>query len=293
MPEKKVDPEDGIAYTYEEIAAHYKGKYKRPVVDAYWENTCYSAKGSKAKAKAAPKEKAAPKAKAKVKAKAKAKEAKEVKPVTLIYFPLKARGFASILALEVGNVEHECQVVQMDEWADLKASGKFPFDYLAGLELPDGSVINETNAVLFTIGKLGRLNGGSDKDFGTSTMLACKAAELFTEFSKVQPTMMTVKDWNADKAKALDEWKPKWDAYEAQFEKLCSDDGKFTKLGKTTGELQLYSLLHHVKVSEFKKEFSKNLEAFYARVEELDGVKKCLEGKSKMGDMANYVVPVP
>ena len=39
MSEKRVDPEDGSAYTWEELRAFYKGKYKANEVDAYWE-TC-------------------------------------------------------------------------------------------------------------------------------------------------------------------------------------------------------------------------------------------------------------
>merc|ERR1712070_267475 len=236
-----------------------------------------------------PKEKA--KAKAKVKVKAKAKAPKEKKPVKLHYFGLKARGFPALLALEVGKVNYEAVKVEFAEWAEKKASGTYPFGYLAGLELADGTIINETNAILFTIGQLARLNGGSLKDFGISTMLACKAAEVFTDFTKAQPTMMTVKDWGADKVKNLEEARPKLDACLDQFEKLCSDDGKFTRSGKTTGELHLFSLLFHMKASEYKTEFSTNLQKFYDRVSELDGVKKCTEEKSKMGEIAHYVVP--
>merc|ERR1712032_231287 len=124
-------------------------------------------------------------------------------------------------------------------------------------------------------------------------MLNCKAAEVFTELVKVQPTMMNVKEFNDEKKTELDEARPKFDKYLEQFDKLCSEDGKFTKLGKTTGELSVFSLLYHMKASGFKTEFPANLSAFYKRIEELEGVQKCITGKSKMGDMADYVVPVP
>lgn len=295
MPAKRVDPEDGVAYTFDEIAAHYKGKYKKNVIDEYWENTCV-AKGKgkgKGNAKKEPEPKAKAKAKAKVKAKAKPKKKEDAAPVKLHYFPLKARGFPGLLALEVGNVNYEAVVVPFSDWGELKASGKFPFNYMAGLELADGTMINETNAILFTIGKLARLNGGSDKDFGISTMLACKSAEVFTELTKAQPTIGSIKTWDADKAKALEEWKPKADAHLDNFEKLCGDDGKFTKLGKTTGELHLYSLLYHMKVSKFKTEFSPKLTKFIEQLEALDGVKRCIENKTKFGELGDYCVPVP
>eukprot|EP00929_Paragymnodinium_shiwhaense_P085958 TRINITY_DN4641_c1_g1_i1.p1 TRINITY_DN4641_c1_g1~~TRINITY_DN4641_c1_g1_i1.p1 ORF type:complete len:634 (-),score=224.89 TRINITY_DN4641_c1_g1_i1:94-1995(-) len=76
-PQKRIDPEDGQAYTYEELAAFYQGKYKKKVIEAYWEDECKPA-GKKGKAKAEPKAKgkAKPEPKAKAKAKAKAKESK-------------------------------------------------------------------------------------------------------------------------------------------------------------------------------------------------------------------------
>jgi len=75
MPaEKRIDAEDGEAYTYEELAAFYKGKYKKADIAAYWE-TCKPVKKAKGKGKgaAAPEPKTKAKAKAKVKVKAKAK----------------------------------------------------------------------------------------------------------------------------------------------------------------------------------------------------------------------------
>jgi len=87
MPaEKRVDPEDGAAYTYAELAQYYKGKYKKQAIEAYWESckpvkTKGKGKGksgpepkAKAKSKSKAKAKPEPKAKAKVKAKAKAKK---------------------------------------------------------------------------------------------------------------------------------------------------------------------------------------------------------------------------
>merc|ERR1719235_2467580 len=102
--------------------------------------------------------------------------------------------------------------------------------------------------------------------------------------------MMTVKDWDASKAKALKDEEGKFNGYFEQFEKLCSDDGKFTRSGKTTGELHLFSVLFHMKAVEYKTEFSPKLQKFYDRVAALDGVKKCCEEKSKFGEIGNYVL---
>jgi len=79
MTERRIDPDDGSAYTWEEFADYYRGKYKTKALEAYWDG-CQVAKsknkkaaaGSEPKAKAKVKASAEPKAKAKVKAKAKA-----------------------------------------------------------------------------------------------------------------------------------------------------------------------------------------------------------------------------
>jgi hypothetical protein len=76
MSEKRVDPEDGESYTFDEISTFYKGKYKKSEVKAYWEDTC---KPVKAKGKGKAKAEAEPKGKAKAKTKAKAKAEAEPK----------------------------------------------------------------------------------------------------------------------------------------------------------------------------------------------------------------------
>jgi len=87
MPaERRVDPEDGAAYTFEELATYYKGKYKKAAINAYWEDCAPAKKGKKAtkdepKAKAKTKAKGKAKVKAEPKAKVKAKaKAKKVVP---------------------------------------------------------------------------------------------------------------------------------------------------------------------------------------------------------------------
>jgi len=73
MSEKRIDPDDGGSYTFDEMAAYYKGKYKKKAIEAYWEE-CKPVKGKKGKAKEKAKSKAKSKAKEKAKAKPKAKE---------------------------------------------------------------------------------------------------------------------------------------------------------------------------------------------------------------------------
>jgi len=70
-PEKRIDPDDGAAYTFEELSAYYAGKFKKKAIAAYWESECRPTARAKAKAKA--------KAKFKVKAKAETAVKKEPK----------------------------------------------------------------------------------------------------------------------------------------------------------------------------------------------------------------------
>jgi len=84
--ERRIDPEDGTAYTWEEFSEYYTGKFKKKAVAAYWEECEVkkskkkgAGKGKDKKAKPEP-EKPAPKPKAKVKAKAKAKSKPADKP---------------------------------------------------------------------------------------------------------------------------------------------------------------------------------------------------------------------
>jgi len=98
MPEeKRIDPEDGAAYTWDEIAGHYKGKYKKKEVEAYWE-TCKPAKrvkGGSAKAKPEPKAKATTKAKAKVKARAEPEPKAKAKAKAKVKAKAKAKAKAA------------------------------------------------------------------------------------------------------------------------------------------------------------------------------------------------------
>jgi len=69
MVEKRIDSEDGQAYTWEEMNAFYAGKYKKKEVEAFW-YSCKEAKPEKGKGKGKAKAKATPKEKAKAAPKA-------------------------------------------------------------------------------------------------------------------------------------------------------------------------------------------------------------------------------
>eukprot|EP00928_Gymnodinium_smaydae_P019911 TRINITY_DN17674_c1_g1_i1.p2 TRINITY_DN17674_c1_g1~~TRINITY_DN17674_c1_g1_i1.p2 ORF type:complete len:124 (-),score=39.99 TRINITY_DN17674_c1_g1_i1:584-955(-) len=76
--QKRIDPEDGQAYTLAEMKEYYRGKHKAKEIQAYFEE-CKPVKGGKAaKAKAKVKQEPQPKAKVKAKAKAKAPKAPKI-----------------------------------------------------------------------------------------------------------------------------------------------------------------------------------------------------------------------
>jgi len=54
MPsEKRTDPDDGVAYTFDELLDFYKGKYKKKALQEYWDNECKPTK-RKGKKEASP-----------------------------------------------------------------------------------------------------------------------------------------------------------------------------------------------------------------------------------------------
>jgi 2-dehydro-3-deoxyphosphogluconate aldolase/(4S)-4-hydroxy-2-oxoglutarate aldolase len=76
-PERRVDPEDGRTYSFDEFAGIYAGKYKKSAIEAYWKEWCKPESEAKAKAKGKAKAKPQPKTKAEAKAKAKANKSED------------------------------------------------------------------------------------------------------------------------------------------------------------------------------------------------------------------------
>jgi len=225
-----------------------------------------------------------------------------VGPVELCYFGLdektmlKARFLAIWACAECGGLDYTIKPIMPGDWFGGKVDklGLSPFGYLCVVKLPDGTRITETTACLLTVGKVTGLLGQGTKDQGTSYMLACKAAEMFTDFTSKGPTMFTVQDFKGDKPKAFEDWKtnnlaPAID----QLEKLCSADGKFTS-ALTAGEIAVWACLHQMKGAECSVNTTPGkLATFYNRMEALPGIKKILAGQSKGYKTSDYAVPVP
>lgn len=211
--------------------------------------------------------------------------------VTFTYFPLKARGFPILLALELGKVEYNPVIVQMDDWPKMKESGQCPFGYLPLFEFPDGTKINETNGCLVAAGIRAGKCGNSESAVALSAMLACKSAEVFTEIAKSHPMFFNKDQWTEERTESLKKFQSgPLEKYLAEFEALCNDSGKFTQEGDTIGELFVFSNLYHLADSEHLPKLPPKLQKFYDRLLAIPAVKNCCEDKTRMGVLANPVV---
>ena len=76
----------------------------------------------------------------------------------LYYFPLYGRGEPIRMALWKAGVAYEDVKVSSD-WGKLKQSGKFEFGQMPGLELDDGDVLCQSNAILEYIGATYNMKG--------------------------------------------------------------------------------------------------------------------------------------
>jgi len=51
--EKRIDPEDGSAYTLDELKAYYRGKFKAAAIASYFQDVCKPVKAKRARARKA------------------------------------------------------------------------------------------------------------------------------------------------------------------------------------------------------------------------------------------------
>jgi len=222
-------------------------------------------------------------------------------PIKYYYFGmepatnLKARGLGIHATLEVGNVNYEGVVVTVGDWfgGKIDKEAMSPMAYLAVIELPDGTKVCESVACLQMAGHLGGLNGKTPADFGVSSMLACKSYELFGELASKGPTVITLEGYDKAKYEEYKKWEPTAKGYISKLEKLCKPDGTFTSTGETSGEIALWAFLHQAKNCGFITSFDPKLGKFFQRMEALPGIRRALDGSSKMGKLIDYLAAIP
>ena len=79
----------------------------------------------------------------------------------------------------------------------------------------------------------------------------------------------------------------------AKYEKwLVAGKDRFTESGTTLGEIDFFCKLYMLRLS-LPELSSGAMGAFYARMEALPGIKKVLEGGSKLGQLHDYLVAMP
>lgn len=107
MPEKRIDPDDGKAYTYDELLAFYTGKHKKKVIEAYWEQECKPVKSRRTRGKKKPTEGTTPVPRARSKAKPNPKRSTGTWHILYHSGDFKGRGEFIRLILEDAGVSYE------------------------------------------------------------------------------------------------------------------------------------------------------------------------------------------
>lgn len=234
----------------------------------------------------------APKAKAKAKAKAGSALLDCQMPKKVLYFGLLTPvGMPIMSCLEISRKKYDGQGVSFDEWGDLKP--KTPGGQLPYAEMKDGTNICESGAIGRTIAAACGLLG-TGKDFSTSEMLVGIASDLNKTAMDCAPTIMTKDKFDSAKKEAFPAGKQKVLDYCTKAEKFLMEKGdRFTQSGKTYGEIYLFCILYCHAHGAMPEVATGGLKAFYDRMEAMAGIKKVIDGSSKFGTLAPYLVPLP
>jgi len=109
------------------------------------------------------------------------------------------------------------------------------------------------------------------------------------------PSAFTLDNFKSEEAKKEfnEVTKAKAVAQVAKYEKwLVAGKDRFTESGTTLGEIDFFCKLYMLRLS-LPELSSGAMGAFYARMEALPGIKKVLEGGSKLGQLHDYLVAMP
>eukprot|EP00929_Paragymnodinium_shiwhaense_P107843 TRINITY_DN741_c0_g1_i1.p1 TRINITY_DN741_c0_g1~~TRINITY_DN741_c0_g1_i1.p1 ORF type:complete len:248 (-),score=87.37 TRINITY_DN741_c0_g1_i1:179-838(-) len=211
-------------------------------------------------------------------------------PKKYTYFPLQtAVGMPGQIFMELSGKDYEGVSLPMEKWAETKPTT--PTGVLPVAEMADGSFIVESQAIARVIAAAtGNLGEGSD--FMMSEMLAGMNADLNKSVMAIAPTMFTVSGFDDAKKKTFEEKKPDVIAFLAKYEKFLKGD-KFTSTGMTFGEIDLFCKLHTFSGGALPEVITGALGPFYNRIKAVPAVKKLLDGETKFGKLAPYMVPLP
>lgn len=213
-------------------------------------------------------------------------------PKKCVYFGLKTPvGMPMMCLMEMGGFDYEGKAVKFEEWNDLKPTT--PTGVLPYAEMPDGSVMSESGA----IARVAAVAAGIDeyqKYLGKSEMLVGLTSDLNKKCMDVCPTVMTKDSFDDAKKEAFTAAKPAILEFLAKFEgQLLPAGDRFTESGLTFGEVNLFCVLSCHATGALPEVATGGLKKFYDRMAAVEGIKKVLDGKSKFGELNNYLIPMP
>lgn len=215
-----------------------------------------------------------------------------VPPKKFTYFALATPvGLPCMCLLEMSGKPYDGKAVGFEEWGELKP--KTPSGQLPYAEMPDGTYLVESGAIGRVIaGSAGFL--GQGKDYAISEMLCGIINDMNKAVFEVCPTMMTIKDFDATKHQAfMDKKQAILDFFSKCAKHMLPAGDRFTSSGLSYGEISLFCHLYCYANGALPEAKSGPLASFYERMAAVPGIKKVLDGKSKFGNLAGYLLPLP
>ena len=197
--------------------------------------------------------------------------------LSLVYFPVRARGEAARMIMAYGNIPYTDTIVEFGDFATWKSSGKLPFGQLPILEVDD-TIIGQSGAIHRYLAGL-----VSEPDFipkdSVKAALADALHETAQDLYRIMPIVNMFKG---------DHWKQEKEDYFTKtlptklpaLVKMLADQKYFCGDAPTYADFALYTIMDLVRLVE-PGVISQhaNITAWMARVEQLPGVREYLESR--------------
>jgi len=245
--------------------------------------------------------------------------------MVLTHLPVMARGLGPAIVAELSGLPWKGPRdtgFKADQWPELRDSGRCPLGQLPMLEV-GGFSICQPIAIVNYIGKNVGMEGADMIEYATSQALLSEAESLYGALSRFQPTadiemqeaMCSVSrdlrsgpsgqyvskngqsqvgalDLDDESTGMTTFWKDVLRARLETLERLLENQTKFTSSGTTVGELQLWSVLHQLRLCAPEAFFADApcLQAFYQGLEKHEGVDRVVSGQSTFGPINQYFV---
>ena len=197
--------------------------------------------------------------------------------LSLVYFPVRARGEAARMIMAYGNIPYTDTIVEFGDFATWKSSGKLPFGQLPILEVDD-TIIGQSGAIHRYLAGL-----VSEPDFipkdSVKAALADALHETAQDLYRIKPIVNMFKG---------DHWKQEKDEYFTKtlptklpaLVKMLRDQEYFCGDAPTYADFALYTIMDLVRLVEpGVVSQHDNIAAWMTRVEQLPGVKEYIESR--------------